>query len=195
MRSRGIGPLSLTCIFCDVSSRRLVPRALVGIEPSGNRSWSQSRHPLPDASESSATPRCETRLSDGALDPALPSIASGAAHAAAADPTRAQNAAFETLATAPQHPRPFVGQSPASGQPQSTPSRSTPASAATTTGKMQCFGVDLYKDETRGGTYSIADQVARFSKAISDGNERYLDVASVYDVMAAAAARKACSTR
>ncbi len=46
---------------------------------------------------------------------------------------------------------------------------------------MQCFGVDLYKDETRGGTYSIADQVARFSKAISDGNERYLDVASVYD--------------
>ena len=46
---------------------------------------------------------------------------------------------------------------------------------------MQCFGLDLYKDETRGGTYSIADQVARFSKAISDGNERYLDVASVYD--------------
>ena len=46
---------------------------------------------------------------------------------------------------------------------------------------MQCFGVDLYKDETRGGTYSIADQVARFSKAIIDGNESYLDVASVYD--------------
>ena len=46
---------------------------------------------------------------------------------------------------------------------------------------MQCFGVDLYKDETRGGTYSIADQVARFSKAIAGGNERYLDVASVYD--------------
>ena len=33
---------------------------------------------------------------------------------------------------------------------------------------MQCFGVDLYKDETRGGTYSIADQVARFSR-LSDG--------------------------
>ena len=54
----------------------------------------------------------------------------------------------------------------------------TPFRAGTRSKKeqMQCFGVDLYKDETRGGTYSIADQVARFSKAISDGNERYLDV-------------------
>ena len=36
-------------------------------------------------------------------------------------------------------------------------------------------------DETRGGTYSIADQVARFSKAKADGNQRYLDISSVYN--------------
>lgn len=36
-------------------------------------------------------------------------------------------------------------------------------------------------DETRGGTYSIADQTTRFSKAKEDKNERYLDITSVYD--------------
>lgn len=36
-------------------------------------------------------------------------------------------------------------------------------------------------DETRGGTYSIADQVARFNKAKEENNQRYLDIASVYD--------------
>lgn len=36
-------------------------------------------------------------------------------------------------------------------------------------------------DETRGGTYSLADQVARFAKAKEDKNERYLDIASVYN--------------
>ncbi|KAL3763333.1 hypothetical protein ACHAW5_011000 [Stephanodiscus triporus] len=36
-------------------------------------------------------------------------------------------------------------------------------------------------DETRGGTHSIADQVARFAKAKADGNVRYLDIDSVYD--------------
>ncbi len=36
-------------------------------------------------------------------------------------------------------------------------------------------------DETRGGTYSIADQVARFSKANSDNNERFLDITTVYN--------------
>ena len=46
-------------------------RARVGIEPSGNRSWSRSRGPHPEASEPSARPRCETRLSDGAPDPKL----------------------------------------------------------------------------------------------------------------------------
>jgi NAD(P)-dependent dehydrogenase (short-subunit alcohol dehydrogenase family) len=30
-------------------------------------------------------------------------------------------------------------------------------------------------------TYSIADQVARFNKAKADGNERYLDITTVYD--------------
>lgn len=46
---------------------------------------------------------------------------------------------------------------------------------------MECFGLSAYGDETRGGTYSIADQVARFSRAISDGDARYLDIASLYD--------------
>lgn len=46
---------------------------------------------------------------------------------------------------------------------------------------MECFGLSAYGDETRGGTYSNADQVARFSKAISDGDARYLDIASLYD--------------
>jgi len=36
-------------------------------------------------------------------------------------------------------------------------------------------------DETRGGTYSVADQVARFAKAKEDNNQRYLDIESVYD--------------
>jgi NAD(P)-dependent dehydrogenase (short-subunit alcohol dehydrogenase family) len=36
-------------------------------------------------------------------------------------------------------------------------------------------------DETRGGTYSLADQVARFEKAKADKNERYLDITSVYN--------------
>ncbi|KAL3928397.1 MAG: hypothetical protein SGBAC_012673, partial [Bacillariaceae sp.] len=36
-------------------------------------------------------------------------------------------------------------------------------------------------DETRGGTYSIADQVARFNKAKEENNERHLDIMSVYD--------------
>jgi len=36
-------------------------------------------------------------------------------------------------------------------------------------------------DETRGGTYSLADQVKRFAKAKEENNERYLDIASAYD--------------
>ena len=36
-------------------------------------------------------------------------------------------------------------------------------------------------DETRGGTHSLADQVARFAKAKEEDNQRYLDITSVYD--------------
>jgi len=36
-------------------------------------------------------------------------------------------------------------------------------------------------DETRGGTYSIADQVARFANAKEENNERFLDISSVYN--------------
>ena len=35
--------------------------------------------------------------------------------------------------------------------------------------------------ETRGGTCSMADQVARFKRAMAESNERYLNIASVYD--------------
>ena len=141
-----------------------------GNRASGNRSWSRSRGSHLGASEPSGRPRCETRLSDGAPDPKL------SLPAPSTPPPRAQREhkrCLEPAPTPPQHSqkpgttRPLL---PGLGQLKS-PLRD----------KMQCFGVDLYKDETRGGTYSIADQVARFSKAISDGNERYLDVASVYD--------------
>jgi NAD(P)-dependent dehydrogenase (short-subunit alcohol dehydrogenase family) len=36
-------------------------------------------------------------------------------------------------------------------------------------------------DETRGGTHSIADQVARFAKAKEENNQRFLDIDSVYN--------------
>jgi NAD(P)-dependent dehydrogenase (short-subunit alcohol dehydrogenase family) len=36
-------------------------------------------------------------------------------------------------------------------------------------------------DETRGGTFSIADQAARVAKAKEDNNERFLNIESVYD--------------
>jgi len=36
-------------------------------------------------------------------------------------------------------------------------------------------------DETRGGTHSMADQIARFAKAKEEKNARFLDIASVYD--------------
>ena len=36
-------------------------------------------------------------------------------------------------------------------------------------------------DETRGGTHSMADQVARFAKAKSENNERFLNIESIYD--------------
>ncbi|KAL7468569.1 hypothetical protein ACHAXS_008801 [Conticribra weissflogii] len=36
-------------------------------------------------------------------------------------------------------------------------------------------------DETRGGSHSMADQVARFAKAKEDNNPRYLDIESMYD--------------
>lgn len=36
-------------------------------------------------------------------------------------------------------------------------------------------------DETRGGTHSVADQVARFAKAKAEGNPRFLDIESVFD--------------
>ena len=56
----------------------------------------------------------------------------------------------------------------------STPSIATARSTSTSLA-MADF------DETRGGTHSMADQVARFAKAKSENNKRYLDISSVYD--------------
>jgi len=36
-------------------------------------------------------------------------------------------------------------------------------------------------DETRGGTHSMADQVARFARATKEDNKRFLDIDSVYN--------------
>ena len=36
-------------------------------------------------------------------------------------------------------------------------------------------------DETRGGTYSMADQPARFAAAKAADNPRFLDIESMYD--------------
>lgn len=55
------------------------------------------------------------------------------------------------------------------------PSVTNSIAATTTALKMS----DKF-DETRGGTHSIADQVARFAKAKEENNERYLDISSVY---------------
>ena len=56
-----------------------------------------------------------------------------------------------------------------------TTSRSSAAAHYSSTSLKMSF------DETRGGTHSMADQVARYAKAKEENNQRYLDVASVYD--------------
>lgn len=60
----------------------------------------------------------------------------------------------------------------------SIPTPSLPSAVATsTTLNMADDGFD----ETRGGKYSMADQVARFAKAKEENNERYLNIESVYN--------------
>ena len=46
---------------------------------------------------------------------------------------------------------------------------------------MMCAQEDSF-DETRGGTHSLADQVARFAKAKKDNNARYLDITTVREL-------------
>ena len=58
-----------------------------------------------------------------------------------------------------------------------TPSTSTSASSS----KLSFTKLNMSFDETRGGTYSIADQVARFENAKATNNERFLNIDSVYD--------------
>jgi NAD(P)-dependent dehydrogenase (short-subunit alcohol dehydrogenase family) len=54
-----------------------------------------------------------------------------------------------------------------------------PASTATAATSSALNMADF--DETRGGKYSLADQVARYAQAKEEKNERYLDISSVYD--------------
>jgi NAD(P)-dependent dehydrogenase (short-subunit alcohol dehydrogenase family) len=55
-----------------------------------------------------------------------------------------------------------------------------PAQArASFTSRTQLAMADF--DETRGGTYSLADQTARFAEAKAENNERYLDIKSAYN--------------
>ena len=62
---------------------------------------------------------------------------------------------------------------------------STQSILSTTTTSQRYFSSQTLKmadfDETRGGTYSIADQTKRFAKAKEENNQRYLDINSVYD--------------
>lgn len=57
----------------------------------------------------------------------------------------------------------------------------TATTITTTTTSLNMAGVGDDFDETRGGTYSIADQVKRFENAKNTNNQRYLDISSVYD--------------
>ncbi|KAG7342046.1 short-chain dehydrogenase [Nitzschia inconspicua] len=59
-------------------------------------------------------------------------------------------------------------------------SSSKPSSPTTTRTTSLSMADDNF-DETRGGTYSIADQVKRFETAKKENNQRYLDIASVYN--------------
>mmetsp|Transcript_43410 Transcript_43410/g.126445 ORF Transcript_43410/g.126445 Transcript_43410/m.126445 type:complete len:334 (+) Transcript_43410:24-1025(+) len=63
------------------------------------------------------------------------------------------------------------------------PSNAQLSKTFTASSRAQSQGLKMADtfDETRGGTYSIADQVARFNKAKADNNKRYLDISSVYN--------------
>jgi hypothetical protein len=59
-----------------------------------------------------------------------------------------------------------------------------PAAAHKTSSALKMSGASQWDpdfDETRGGAYSMADQVARFARAKEENNQRYLDIASVFD--------------
>eukprot|EP00584_Thalassiosira_punctigera_P005490 CAMPEP_0172526164 /NCGR_PEP_ID=MMETSP1067-20121228/1132_1 /TAXON_ID=265564 ORGANISM="Thalassiosira punctigera, Strain Tpunct2005C2" /NCGR_SAMPLE_ID=MMETSP1067 /ASSEMBLY_ACC=CAM_ASM_000444 /LENGTH=330 /DNA_ID=CAMNT_0013309609 /DNA_START=21 /DNA_END=1013 /DNA_ORIENTATION=- len=70
----------------------------------------------------------------------------------------------------------LLGGVTAFSQPATVPNASCRSSSSSS---LAMAGEDF--DETRGGTYSMADQVARFAKAKEEKNERYLDISSVYD--------------
>jgi len=58
------------------------------------------------------------------------------------------------------------------------------AAARKTSSTLKMSGASQWDpdfDETRGGTYSMADQIARFAKAKEESNQRYLDISSVFD--------------
>mmetsp|Transcript_8039 Transcript_8039/g.19796 ORF Transcript_8039/g.19796 Transcript_8039/m.19796 type:complete len:183 (+) Transcript_8039:41-589(+) len=57
----------------------------------------------------------------------------------------------------------------------SRPLVASPDTARSTSSSLMAF------DETRGGTHSMADQVARFARAKEENNPRFLDIESMYD--------------
>ena len=59
------------------------------------------------------------------------------------------------------------------------PPNALTSSQKTLNTQLKMSGGDF--DETRGGSYSMADQVARFAKANAEKNERFLNIDSVYN--------------
>mmetsp|Transcript_27376 Transcript_27376/g.54765 ORF Transcript_27376/g.54765 Transcript_27376/m.54765 type:complete len:343 (-) Transcript_27376:943-1971(-) len=60
-------------------------------------------------------------------------------------------------------------------------STTTSAASLSTRSQRTTMAAAAYFDETRGGTHSMADQVARFARAKEENNPRYLDIESMYD--------------
>mmetsp|Transcript_5216 Transcript_5216/g.7860 ORF Transcript_5216/g.7860 Transcript_5216/m.7860 type:complete len:333 (-) Transcript_5216:205-1203(-) len=56
-----------------------------------------------------------------------------------------------------------------------------PLNALTTTTSSLPMATPSDFDETRGGTHSMADQVARFARAKEENNPRFLDIDTLYD--------------
>ena len=59
------------------------------------------------------------------------------------------------------------------------PRRSSPVIVSGSQFAMSASAGDF--DGTRGGTHSIADQVARYANARAEDNQRYLDIESIFD--------------
>ena len=71
-------------------------------------------------------------------------------------------------------------------EPPSAPPRPAVGATALATGAAglaigSVLGAWAFKTPAATRTHSLADQVARFERAKAEGNQRFLDIASVYD--------------